>query len=72
MTWIVAVPPAATLFADGGAAAKADASAPLTVGGSSVTALASTFLIVIVCDRVSPGAADPKLMLDGAAVITRS
>ena len=67
---MVAVPPAATVVVDGAPAANAAASVPPSVGVLSVTALASTFLIVIVCERVSPGAADPKLTLDGEAVST--
>jgi hypothetical protein len=58
------------LVVDGAPAANAVASVPPTVGVLRVTAVASTFLMVIVCDRVSPGAADPKLMLDGEAVST--
>ena len=67
---MVAVPPAATVVVDGAPAANAAASVPPSVGVLSVTALASTFLIVIVWERVSPGAADPKLTLDGEAVST--
>src|SRR5207253_4143076 len=72
VTAIVAVPPLAMVVDEGAPAANASASTPPIVGGDSVTAISSRFLTVTICERTSPGAAEPKLTLAGDAVNTRS
>jgi hypothetical protein len=52
--------------------ANAAASTPVNAGVPNVTDVTRRFLMVIVCERVAPGAADPKFTFVGDAASTMS
>src|SRR2546426_958568 len=71
VTATVAVAPGAIDMVDGAPTENDVAPAPVMANGAvSVTAFSRTFLIVTICDRVSPGPTDPKSTPLGAAVST--